>query len=62
MASNSKKSRTIFSVEEMVEMCCKSSNEDGSDIDSETGGMSSEEEDEIDRELLFPSDIEIELR
>ena len=62
MASCSKRSRTTFTVEEVAELCARDPENEDSDIDSSPGGMSSEEEVELDEELLNPSDFETELR
>ncbi|KAK3726555.1 hypothetical protein QZH41_001957 [Actinostola sp. cb2023] len=61
MASCSKRSRTTFTVEEVAKLCARDPENEDSDIDSSPGGMSSEEEVELDEELLNPSDFETEL-
>lgn len=52
----------VFTAEEVAEICAWSENEAGSDIDSETRGMSSGEEFELDNQLRQESDSETELR
>ena len=52
----------MFTAEEVAEICAQSGNEGESDIDSETGGMSSLEEFELDEQLLNESEQEADLR
>ena len=56
MASGNKRPRRYFSPEEVAEICTRSDEESGSDIDSTTGGISSEEEDELHQQLQSASD------
>ena len=62
MASANKRPRRYFTAEEAAEICARSDDESSSDIDSATGGISSEEEDELDQQLCRTSDSEMELR
>ena len=47
MASSSKRPRVTFTAEEAAEICAR----DGSDAESNTGGISSGEEFDLDQEL-----------
>lgn len=51
-----------YTAEEVAALCAQSDNEAGSNIDSETGGISSGEEFELNEELLQESDSETESR
>lgn len=63
MASSSKRTRVCFSAEEVAEICARSGSESESDIDSATGGISSDEESQLDQELReIIDDSERELR
>lgn len=55
MASSSKRPRACFSAEEVVEMCTRGGSDSESEFDSDTGGLSSGEEFELDRELEVTS-------
>ena len=62
MASCSKRPRGVMT-EGASEICNESDSDTISDIDSSTGGMSTGEEEELDRQLMGEtSDSEIELR
>ena len=52
----------MYGVDEVRELCARGDSEEESDIDSQTGGMSSTEEEELDRELLGISDSDFELK
>ena len=54
MASCRKNSRRTYTVEEVVDLCVQ----DESDIDSDPQGISSDEEEEIDRELLVSMEFD----
>lgn len=49
--SDAKRLQVRFTAAEVAEMCCEHINDDNSGEDSETGGISSGEEFELDREL-----------
>ena len=51
MASASKRARSTFTTEEVTKICARSNNDPANDIDSITGGLSSEEEFQLDHEL-----------
>ena len=61
MAWSAKKSRQMFSPEEVAEIFSRDSRDDG-DIDSDHQDMSSGKESELDRQLLGEDDDEEELR
>ena len=50
-----------YTFKEAVNFCLQTDNEDNSDIDSKTGGMSSGEEQELDEQLTGFGDSEAEL-
>lgn len=58
MASTS----TNFNLDQAVELCLQRDNEGYSDIDSETQGLSSSEEEELDEQLTRDSESEDEMR
>ena len=62
MASSSKRPRVTFTAEEVAEICAQDDSEAESDIDSNTGGISSGEEFDLDQELEGNSDSEREWR
>lgn len=62
MASSSKRPCRVYTAEEVANICMINDNEDESDIDSETGGISSGEEEELDEELQGISEAEFKLR
>lgn len=62
MASSSKWARVNIPFDEVVEMCARDPNERESDIDSDTGGLSSGEEFELDRQLQNLTDSEEDTR
>ena len=62
MASASKRPRVNIPLEEMVELCARDPNVPESDIDSDTGGLSSGEEFELDRQLQNLTDSEEDTR
>ena len=62
MASLSKRPRMTFTAEEVAEICAQDGSEAESDIDSNTGGISSGEEFDLDQELEGNSDSEREWR
>ena len=51
MATSSKRSRVTFTAEEVAEICAQDGSDAESDIDSNTGGISSGEEFDLDQEL-----------
>ena len=51
MASSSKRPRVTFTAEEVAEICARDSSDAESDIDSNTGGISSGEEFDLDQAL-----------
>ena len=61
MASSSKRPRMTFTAE-VAEICAQDGSEAESDIDSNTGGISSGEEFDLDQELEGNSDSEREWR
>ena len=61
MASSSKRPRVTFTAE-VAEICAQDGNEAESDIDSNTGGILSREEFDLDQELEGNSDSERERR
>ena len=62
MASSKKRSRRTFTFEEMVELCAQDSNTVQSDIDCDPDGMSSEDEEELDQELLAARNFDLAVR
>ena len=62
MASSSKRPRVTFTAEEVAEICARDSSDAESDIDSNTGGISSGEEFDLDQELDGNRDSEREWR
>ena len=62
MASSSKRPRVTFTAEEVAEICARDSSNAESDIDSNTGGISSGEEFDLDQELDGNRDSEREWR
>ena len=62
MVSTSKRARSTFTAEEVAKICARSNNDPTGDIDSITGGLSSEEEFQLDHELEDTSDSEPEMR
>ena len=62
MASSSKRPRVTFTAEEVAEICARDSTDAESDIDSNTGGISSAEEFDLDQELDGNRDSEREWR
>ena len=62
MASSSKRPRVCFTAEEVAEICARGDSDPESDIDSQTGGISSGEEYELNQEIEGNSDSEEELR
>jgi hypothetical protein len=52
MASSSK----LYTLDQAVQLCLQTDNEDNSDADSSTGGMSSGEEQDLDDRLMNTSD------
>ena len=62
MASSSEHDKRVFTAQEVADICARSESDDFSDIDSETGGISSSEEEELDNELLIQTDPEYEAR
>ncbi|KAL9978044.1 hypothetical protein ACROYT_G015521 [Oculina patagonica] len=61
MASTSKRSCVYFTAEEVADICARGDSDVESDIDSNTGGISSGEEFELNQELEGNSDSEGEL-
>ena len=53
--SASGRSRRTFTVEEVAELCIQDPDNTASDIDSSTGGISTDDEEELDWELLAAS-------
>ena len=51
MASSSKRPRMNFTAEEVAEICARGGSDTESDFDSDTGGISSEEEFDLDQDL-----------
>ena len=58
----SKRARSTFTAEEVTKICARSNNDPASDIDSVPGGLSSEEEFQLDHELEDTNDSELEMR
>ena len=52
MASARKRKRRTFTVEEVADWCIQDFDNAESDIDSNPGGILSEDEEDLDRELL----------
>lgn len=48
MGSSNKRPRVTFTAQEVLRMCARDGNDDESDIDSVTGGISSNEELQLD--------------
>ena len=51
MASNVNVPRLMFTAEQVAEICARNSGDEESDVDSDYGGISSEEESDLDAEL-----------
>ena len=62
MASSSKRPRVCFMAEQVADICARGDSDVESEIDSETGGISSGEEFDLNQELEGNSDSEEELR
>ena len=62
MASSSKRPRVTFTAEEVAEICTQDGSDAESDIDSNTGGILSGEEFDLDQELEGNHDPEREWR
>lgn len=62
MASSSKRPRVCFTAEQVADICARGDSDVESEIDSETGGISSGEEFDLNQELEGNSDSEEELR
>lgn len=62
MASASKRSCVYFTAEEVADICARGDSDIESDVGSNTGGISSGEEFELDQELEGNHDSEGELR
>lgn len=62
MASSSEHVGIVFTAQEVADICAGSDSDGCSDIDSETGGISSSEEEELDNELDVQSDPDFEAR
>ena len=62
MASSSKRPRVCFTAEQVADICARGDSNVESEIDSETGGISSGEEFDLNQELEGNSDSEEELR
>jgi hypothetical protein len=58
MASQSSQPKMFFTAAEVAEILTNSQSDDESNVDSETGGMSSEEEFELDQDLQGISEPE----
>ena len=58
MASTS----TTSSLEQAIDLCLQSDSEGNSDIDSETQGLSTDEEQELDEQLTKESESDGEIR
>ena len=62
MASSSKRSCVRFTVEEVAELCAQSDNNAESGLDSDTGGLSSGEEFELDEQFDDNSESDVDTR
>ena len=62
MASSSKCPRVTFTAEEVAAICARGDSDMESDFDSDTGGISSEEEFDLDQDLEGNSGSEKEWR
>ena len=62
MPSSSKRARVCFTAEQVADICARGDSDVESEIDSETGGISSGEEFDLNQELEGNSDSEEELR
>ena len=62
MASSSKRPRVCFTAEQVADICARGDSNVESEIDSETGGISSGEEFDLNQELEGNSDSEEEVR